>query len=75
MTPDSKPLPVAPRYRAILHDPADLHAERPVQIYGNDWQEIEKWAETVLAKAQSPNAVVCAFETLEQFCELFAKQP
>jgi hypothetical protein len=73
MTPDSKPLPVAPRYRARFIDPGDTTSERPVQVYGNDWQQIEQWATNILMTAKSPDAIVNVFETSEHHIKLFTK--
>jgi hypothetical protein len=54
------------RFRALLSDPGNTHQERPVQILGNDRQEIDRWAEVVLKAATSPDAKVVIFETVER---------
>lgn len=53
------------RYRAILIDPADALRDRPLVIFGNDRAEIDRWADTVIRGAISPNAVVNVFESRE----------
>jgi len=54
------------RYRAILIDSGDTTAKRPVQVLGNDWQEIERWANLVLEKAIAADAIVNVWETREE---------
>jgi hypothetical protein len=52
------------RFRAILSDPGNSNAERPLQILTNSRQDVEEWAlgnnqsPGVLAKAVSPDAFV-----------------
>lgn len=53
------------RYRAILIDSGNTTQERPLQIFGNDRAEIDRWAETVLKKAISPDALVEVYRTIE----------
>jgi hypothetical protein len=54
------------RYRAILIDPGIIHPERDIEILGNDWQEIERWANLVLEKAVAADAFVNVWETREE---------
>lgn len=54
------------KYRAILIDPGNTHQERPVQIFGNDRLEIDRWAAQVLRHAVSPEAAVLIYQTIEQ---------
>ena len=53
------------RFRALLDDPGNTTQERPQQIFGNDRAEIDRWADVVLRRAISPDAVVKVFETVE----------
>lgn len=53
------------RYRAILVDPEDTTAERPLQIFGNDFEEVKSWAEKVIMKAVGKHAHVDIYETKE----------
>lgn len=53
------------KYRAILIDPGALNQERPVQVFGNDRTEIDRWAATVLRQAVSPDAVVLIYQQTE----------
>jgi hypothetical protein len=53
------------KYRAILIDPGNQHQERPLQIFGNDRAEIDRWANAVLMKAVSPDAAVLIYQQTE----------
>ena len=61
------------RYRALLVDLGDTTAERPVQIFGNDRAEIDRWAEQVLSKAVADNAAVMVYQTIETQVGLIPK--
>jgi hypothetical protein len=61
------------RFRAILIDKGNTVQERPLQIFGNDRAEIDKWADTVLRAAISPDAVVWVYQTLETKVALITK--
>jgi hypothetical protein len=56
------------RFRAILSDPGNSNAERPLQILTNSRQDVEEWAlgnnqsPGVLAKAVSPDAFVDVYQ-------------
>ena len=60
------------RFRAILHDPGNANAERPVQILSNsrgstgDIIGIDEWAAKVLDKAISADAYVNVYQTIEE---------
>ena len=60
------------RFRAILNDPGNLNAERPVQILTNSRKDVDEWAlgnnqsPGVLAKAVSDDACVIVFQATEQ---------
>lgn len=60
------------RYRAILTDPGNLHPERPVQVFGNDLAEVERWAGVTLAKA-GKDSWVDIFQTSETRIERVEK--
>ena len=59
------------RFRAILSDPGNSNAERPLQILTNSRQDVEEWAlgnnqsPGVLAKAVSPDAFVDVYQNIE----------
>lgn len=53
------------KYRAILSDPGNLTAERPVQILSNSLQDVQEWAGMQLAKAVSESAFVTVFQYVE----------
>lgn len=63
------------RYRAVFKDPENLPAAKPntipaaVQIVGNDWPTIEKWANEKLAAATGPDSYVQIYETAETLIE------
>lgn len=61
------------RFRAILIDKGNATQERPLQIFGNDRAEIDKWADTVLRTAISPDAVVWVYQTIETQVALITK--
>jgi hypothetical protein len=60
------------RFRAILNDPGNAEAERPVQILTNSRKDVDEWAlgnnqsPGVLAKAVSDDACVIVFQASEQ---------
>jgi len=54
------------RYRAILLDPGAINQERPIQIFGNDRELIDDWANKVVVQAVSDQAVVKVYETVER---------
>lgn len=64
------------RFRAILIDPGNASAERPVQILTNSRQDVTEWAlgndqsPGVLAKAVSLDAIVEVYETLERLTDI-----
>jgi hypothetical protein len=62
------------QFRAILFDPGDLNPERPIQIVGADFQEVERWAVATVEKAKSPEAVVNIYQTIEQKIKVFRKK-
>jgi hypothetical protein len=61
------------RYRATLIDPADTTSKRPVQTFAMNYQDVEKWAETVLANAVAEDACVKIYETTELLIRLVPK--
>ena len=61
------------RFRAILIDPGNRSQERPVQIFGNDRTEIDKWAGEVLSKAIASTAHVNVYETVETLVHIVQK--
>lgn len=61
------------RFRAILIDAGNTTQERPVQIFGNDRAEIDRWAAAVLQSAVSPEAVVWVYQTIETQIALITK--
>lgn len=61
------------RFRALLIDSGNTTQERPVQIFGNDRAEIDRWAAAVLQAAISPEAVVCVYQTIETQVALIVK--
>jgi hypothetical protein len=61
------------RYRAVLVDPGAITQERPIQIFGNDRREIDRWAGEVLRKAVSSEAAVKVYETAEREIGLIVK--
>ena len=61
------------RFRAILIDAGNTTQERPLQIFGNDRAEIDRWADTVLRQAVSPDAVVWVYQTVEMQVGLINK--
>ena len=61
------------RFRAILIDPGNINQERPVQIFGNDRTEIDRWAAKVLSQAVSPDATVIIYQTVEQQVAMIRK--
>jgi hypothetical protein len=67
------------RFRAILHDPGNANAERPVQILSNsrgstgDIIGIDEWAAKVLQGAVSEDASVRVYETIEKTVEVIRK--
>jgi hypothetical protein len=61
------------RYRALLIDPGNTTQERPVQIFGNDRTEIDRWAANVLRQAVSLDAVVNVYQTVEQHIAIIRK--
>jgi len=61
------------RFRAILIDKGNTVQERPLQVFGNDRAEIDKWADTVLRAAISPDAVVWVYQTVETQVALIVK--
>jgi hypothetical protein len=60
------------RFRAILHDPGNANAERPVQILSNSRKStgdiigIDEWAAKVLQGAISDDAYVDVYQTSEE---------
>jgi len=62
------------KYRALLVDPGNATAERPTQIFGNDRQEIDRWAEAVLKNAISDAAMVLVYQTVEQQVAMISKK-
>jgi hypothetical protein len=69
------------RFRAILNDPGNAHAERPVQNYGYSRASsdycigIDEWAAKVLEQAVSEQATVEIYETTERLVEVIKKNP
>lgn len=61
------------KYRAVLIDPGNTTADRPQQIYGMDYRELQSWAKLVIAKAVSPDAFVSIYETREELIQLIHK--
>jgi hypothetical protein len=67
------------RFRAILHDPGNANAERPVQILSNsrrstpDIMGIDEWAAKVLQGAVSDDAYVDVYQTSETRVEIIMK--
>jgi phage-related tail protein len=53
------------KYRAVFQDPEDTTRERPVQMLTNNFREVEKWRDEMLAKAQRETAYIEIFETSE----------
>lgn len=62
------------RFRAVLHDPGDATAERPVQMFCNDWAEVTRWTAIVLKRAKSPDAIVRTYEAIEIPRTVFSKE-
>jgi len=60
------------RYRAILFDPGAINQERPIQIFGNNRELIDDWANKVVMQA-SDHAVVKIYETVEREIAAFIK--
>ena len=65
------PFTPSPRYRATLHD-GDTSRERPLTIYGNILEEIERWAAEVL-KGALDGAGVNVYQLVEQHVKLIPK--
>lgn len=61
------------RYRAILIDPRNASAERPLQIFGNDLPTVKVWAQKVVAGAVGLDARVDILEIGEVKIEEFRK--
>jgi hypothetical protein len=59
------------KYRAVLLEP-NTEREKPLQIFGHNYQEITRWAEEVLRPA-ADGAVVSVYETAEQQIALIPK--
>jgi hypothetical protein len=59
------------KYRAKLLEP-NTEREKPLQVFGDGYQEISRWAELVLETAP-PDSVVCIYETVEQQIALIPK--
>lgn len=55
------------RFRALLVDPGNANAERPVQTFANNPAVIDDWAQAHLRKAVSPTAHVDVFIEKEEF--------
>lgn len=62
------------KYRALLVDP-EAKQERPVQVFGNDLSEIQRWSETVLTAAVSKDAAVLIYQTIEQQISIVNRSP
>ena len=62
---------ISPRYRATLDD-GDATRERPLTIYGESLEEIERWAGEVLKKALD-GGVVNVYMTVEQHVKMIPK--
>lgn len=62
---------ISPRYRAILAD-GDTTRERPLQIFGESIEELERWALKVLKDAPD-GAAVSVYQTVEQYVKLIPK--
>jgi hypothetical protein len=60
------------KYRATLCD-GDTTRERPLTIYGNSLEEIERWAEQVIPKALDGGAVN-VYQNIEQHVKLIPKK-
>jgi hypothetical protein len=54
------------KYRARLIDPGDIKAERPVDFYSNNRDEMDAWAQAALKRAIALNAVVNLYQTREE---------
>jgi hypothetical protein len=64
---------ISPKYRATLED-GDTSRERPLTIYGDSMEEIEKWAAAVLPGALQGGAVN-VYQTVEQHVKMIPKPP
>jgi hypothetical protein len=64
------------RYRAILTDPGNAAAERPVQIFSNSRvgeMGVDAWAEKVLQSAVAADAFVDVYQNIEQRVAIIRK--
>jgi hypothetical protein len=73
------------KYRAILVDPGNTNAERPIQTFSNSMEVIEEWAygskeggmeraRGVLEQAVSENALVNVFAIEEHQVKMLTKR-
>jgi hypothetical protein len=68
LAPEENP---AMTYRAVLIDP-ESQKEKPVQVLGNHYVEIRRWAAEVL-KTAGADSVVNVYQTIEQHIAIIAK--
>jgi len=61
------------KYRAILNDPGNLTAERPVQILSNSLDDVKEWAGMQLQKVVSDSAFVDVYQNVETRIEIIRK--
>ena len=53
------------KYRAILNDPGNLAAERPVQILSNSRDDVDDWITRKLEAAISDDSWVDVYQNIE----------